>query len=563
MNKTVSVNINGMIFNIEEQAFEILKKYLDRIRTYLNNAEGSDEVIADIEARIGELFLENINDRKEVINSDDVEKVIGIMGKPEDYIGEEEREQEAYSGTSDKKRKRRLFRDPDNKVIAGVCAGLSNYLGWDPVWLRIILVLLFIFAGFGFLAYIILWIVIPKAETTAEKIQMHGEPVTVENIKKVVDEGIDALLGKDKSHSSHNARSANVRNGLSRFFDAIFGVLRTIVSLFAKFFGAILLFGGMVLLIFMVFALIDPGMFVWGNDHFSDAFTLRGAQDIFVGKTNISSLFYLGLVMIIFSILVAFIYSGLKLLFRIKANSKAMGSGLFVIFIIGVSLTSYCAIKIGNKYSQTETIKSSETLETTDTTLNLMSNEISGERQYYRRQGLSKMEDHKVSMNRVDFSILKNSYDSTIQLEIFKTSNGIDAIDAKERLKNIEYKWKQEGEKVTFDSHMTYIKSGLISDQNVDLLLRLPVGASVYLDESMRSIIDDIQNVHDMYDGHMLNHTWKMTEGGLRCVDCEEYATSESEDQGSEDLDIDNEDLNDSDKDNDQEGNPAPDVDVE
>ena len=144
MNKTVTVNISGIIFNIDEEAYAKLQQYLDKIRGYFKSSDGRDEIMADIEARIAELFQEKITDRKEVIGMNDVDEVIAAMGQPEDYLDEEELEaQEAATSTGSRKRKgKRLYRDPDDRVLGGVCAGLSHYLGIDAVWIRILFIAL-------------------------------------------------------------------------------------------------------------------------------------------------------------------------------------------------------------------------------------------------------------------------------------------------------------------------------------------------------------------------------------------------------------------------------------
>ncbi len=190
MNKTVTVNISGFVFYIEEEAYTILSTYLNRIKSIFQSDEGADEIVNDVEARIAELFRDKLSDNKEVVTVTDVEEVIQVMGKPEDFQDESGFEQERTSSsnesayTSFNNERRKIYRDPDDKVLGGVCSGFGHYLGIDPIILRIVLILLFFFAGTGFLLYLILWIVIPKAETTAEKLRMHGEKINVENIKK-------------------------------------------------------------------------------------------------------------------------------------------------------------------------------------------------------------------------------------------------------------------------------------------------------------------------------------------------------------------------------------------
>lgn len=199
MNKTVTINISGIIFHIEEDAFERLNKYLNTIRSYFSSSDGRDEIMADIESRIAELLQEKISVSKQVVTSADVEHVIGIMGKPEDYAGEQTHENREETETSERvygSQKRRLFRDPDNKVLGGVCGGVSAYFDIDVVWVRVILVAL-TFLGFsGVLVYLIMWIVVPEARTTAEKLQMRGETVDINNISKTIKEEAEQLKNR-------------------------------------------------------------------------------------------------------------------------------------------------------------------------------------------------------------------------------------------------------------------------------------------------------------------------------------------------------------------------------
>ncbi|MEJ6797203.1 MAG: PspC domain-containing protein [Flavobacteriales bacterium] len=189
MNKTVTVNISGFVFYIEENAYAVLATYLSRIKAIFQSDEGGDEILNDVEARIAELFHEKLADKKEVVTIKDVEQVIQVMGKPEDYTDDTSFENANHSsgaGASSNhytNEKRKIYRDSDDKVLGGVCSGFGHYFDIDPIILRIAVVLLVVFGGFGLPLYIILWIVIPKAETTSEKLRMHGEKINVESIK--------------------------------------------------------------------------------------------------------------------------------------------------------------------------------------------------------------------------------------------------------------------------------------------------------------------------------------------------------------------------------------------
>ncbi len=197
MKKTLNINIRGIVFNIDEDAYQKLNNYLAEINRYYKNKPGYEDIVNDIENRIVELFQEKVDNKKQVITITDVEDIIGILGHPTDFERELQDDappmgnQRSYSGGG-----KRLFRDPDNRVIGGVCSGLGHYFRTDPVWFRLAFVLAVIFAGTGILLYLILWIVLPPARTTTDRLNMQGEPINISNIEKSVKEEMHEV--KDK-----------------------------------------------------------------------------------------------------------------------------------------------------------------------------------------------------------------------------------------------------------------------------------------------------------------------------------------------------------------------------
>jgi phage shock protein PspC (stress-responsive transcriptional regulator) len=178
MKKTFSVNLGNRVYNIDEDAYLKLSAYLERIEGHFSDLKEREDIISDIELRISELFSERLGVNKQVVTLEDVNEVIRIMGDPHEISGSEEEPRnyrEYRSGT------KRIFRDPDDRMIGGVCSGLAAYTNIDPVIMRLIFVVL-LFMGIGALAYIILWIVVPEARTTAQKLEMRGDSVNASNI---------------------------------------------------------------------------------------------------------------------------------------------------------------------------------------------------------------------------------------------------------------------------------------------------------------------------------------------------------------------------------------------
>jgi len=178
MKKTMTVNLGGMVYHIDDDAYDKLKKYLDKVKNELRSMEGNDEIYQDIETRIAELFSERLKNNRQVITIKEVEEVIGIMGNPEDISGKTT--ENAYK--SKHRNYKRMYRDPDNSIIGGVCSGLASYWRVDPTIVRVIFVILAIFGMAGVLIYLILWIILPEANTVAQKLEMRGEAVNLSNI---------------------------------------------------------------------------------------------------------------------------------------------------------------------------------------------------------------------------------------------------------------------------------------------------------------------------------------------------------------------------------------------
>ncbi len=207
MQQTISINLAGMVFHIEKDAYDQLEKYLEQIKNFLANNESREEIIQDIENRVAEIFQEQLSSRKEALAPEDVQAVKKALGEPETFKSENSQEgkeegegkkQETYT------RKGQIHRDVDNKVIAGVCSGLGQYFGFDPLWLRLAFVVAIFASGISILIYLILWLLTPAAKTPVQKMEMRGERVTVSNIEK-------SFAGEQGSKKNSNEDSENDR----------------------------------------------------------------------------------------------------------------------------------------------------------------------------------------------------------------------------------------------------------------------------------------------------------------------------------------------------------------
>lgn len=218
MNKTLNINLGGIPLIIDEDAYDRLDQYMHHLEIYFHDSEGRNEILTDIEARFAELLNERLK-TKSIVDLEDVEAAIAIMGTAEDF--ESEQQGEAYKRTRpawDIKTGKKLFRDPDDKVIGGVCSGLAAYFGIeDPIWVRLAFAVIFLTFGVGLLAYIILWAIVPEAKTASDRLAMMGEPANVRNIARMVESGVEEITDALKDIGREFKKKRNRRRKTGSF----------------------------------------------------------------------------------------------------------------------------------------------------------------------------------------------------------------------------------------------------------------------------------------------------------------------------------------------------------
>ena len=346
MNKTLSIGLAGFSFTIEEHAYIKLSDYLAALRNSLE-ANEAEEVMHDIEIRMVEIFKDSLG-KREVINDDDVEKVIAQICKPE--VIEEQEEAYFSEKTSTKKNQRtsggfqsqkQLFRDPEKQKIAGVCAGLAHYVGMDVAAMRAIWVGLFLIMmplpGSPMLIvflYLILWLVMPKAETAADFLKMKGKPINFDNIKeesnKIVQFANESTQRFGEIYNENKPYINKAGNGFWNVIRYILGAL----------FGAI----GLVLL-FSSFAVF--GVAGTSNINFFDNLGFY-LQDSNLGFLAIAVSF-----LTIFIPALVFCYIAMKLFSpKTKLNNTGYVFGGLVLLWMGlIAATGFTAIKFKSMYS--------------------------------------------------------------------------------------------------------------------------------------------------------------------------------------------------------------------
>ena len=526
MNKTVTVNISGFLFNIEEEAYRMLSQYLDSIRSCFHNIEEQKEIMSDIEARIAELFQERVNNAKEVINKNDVEEVISIMGKPEDYATEEETqtEQGPISSTTSSNKQKRVFRDVDNAILGGVGSGIANYFAIDPVIIRIILVVL-LFGGIGFLIYIILWIIIPAAVTTADKLKMKGEPINVENIKQHVKDFGENI--KEAAKSVDSKKASKGKREVGSFFR---NIGRLFAESFSKLFGILLIIFGIILSLFTLDLLAGRNLELFPFESFFPVSANQFFDMIFETQSQ-STIAFFGALIIIAVPAIGAIYSGLKILLGIKRSFKIVSITLGLFWLTGFIVCLFSGIQVATEFQKHAEIEKTYSFAqpTGDTLyLDVMEDEYFSDPYWFNDhfRHFDDLEIMKLDGDICHFSypyldIIENTKDSTFEINVMKFANGSTKKKASSRAKNIDYNIEHQDSLITFSPYFSIPKKDKLRAQHIKIEVKVPEGKSVYLSKNMIRVIYDIDNYSNTNDVHMPGHVWTMKNGKLRCIECD------------------------------------------
>ncbi len=328
MKKTLTVNLNSIVFHIDDDAYEMLQRYLHEIANHFQSEDEKKEIMADIEARIAELFNEKLQKNKNVISLVDVEEIIEIMGNPSQYTDEEEETSKTSKNDKKQSKSRRFYRDPENSVLGGVAGGLAAYFNLDVTWIRIILVLL-VFMSVSFIVpvYIVVWFVAPAAITATQRLEMQGEDVTVENIKTEIN-NVKNYMESEKFKSSARTVGERILDVLRWSFKLLFGFIGIIFGMVG-----IIVVVALILALFLV--IFEPGiMHGLGPDFMSNSAMMSPEKIVF---------FVISLILLIGGPIVLLIYWAIRLVSGRHQSNHTISwvvlvlwfAGLFMFFGVG------------------------------------------------------------------------------------------------------------------------------------------------------------------------------------------------------------------------------------
>ncbi len=526
MNKTIIINISGIVFHIEEDAYEVLRSYMNDVKRYFSYTPDSAEIVADIENRFAEMFSEKLSDSKQVIEIDDVNAIIAQMGTIKDF-DQQEKEQE-YTSYGEYRSDKKLFRDPDDRIIGGVCSGVGHYFNVEPRWIRIFAVILVFIGGTGFILYPILWLVMPLARTRADKMNMKGEPVNLQNFKRNFDDEVEAVRKNfANANTGGYVRSAatgigNLISTILKFAVKVIGVfiILTCIGMLVGLCGALLAFLGVI------------------NTADIDAIPFN------IVNPEYQTLLYISAFLTIFIPLLALIFLAIRIIFNRLVLSRNVSFTMLIIWIVAFSTSIYYGSKVGADFSRDASFSQITNIEAkpvyylklNDISVNGSSENLNIKIDTIDYKGKIVINDsgddfdHPVDVD-IRIAIAEDGDQPTITRTYRSRGNSYET--ALKYAQNITYQYFQKDSVLYFDSRSPLKKGNLFRGQEVDVLVKIPKGSKVVisgeLDNYMRGL-----NLWDCKPEGAQWHTaseWLATPDGLKCAVDTAYMHKSEENQ--------------------------------
>jgi phage shock protein PspC (stress-responsive transcriptional regulator) len=517
MKKTLIINIGNSIIHIEEDAYDLLTAYLNEIKQHFAKNADDFEIVTDIENRIAEMFAELLTGRqKQVIELSDIQSVIAQMGRVQDFENDNDETAHASTETSfsgDKK----LYRDTDDGVIAGVCAGLGHYLNIEARWIRLIAFLAVFLGGSGILAYIILWIATPRAVSRSEKMEMKGEATNLHGYQRSFEEELAAFKDKMKSADLGFKHSGNFIEELAKVIGTfLLGTGKIITKLIA---GVLILscFGMLISLVVLLAAFLG----LWDSNAY-DFFPLSIIDEGFKIEIVLSAF------IVMFIPILALVLFAIRVAFNKLAINKTLSFALLMIWLLGVSSAVYFTAKISSEFQEHAELVQSTTLKSYPTYVLEIDNSMAFSRQdsinyqikkldFGQRVVVDNDDEHPFRTPRnVRINFVKSDNEKTVIVQNFE-SQGKTYQVALQNAQNINYKFKQSDSVITLSPRLLLKNESIWRNQEVFITLKVPIGTRLLLNRQLYRHLQFYYYGCDN-DGEENGYTeWIMTEDGLRC----------------------------------------------
>jgi phage shock protein PspC (stress-responsive transcriptional regulator) len=532
MNKTININLAGLFFHIDEDAYQRLQRYLAAVRRSFAGTSGADEIMSDIESRIAELFLEKRANDQQVISIVHVEEVINIMGQPEDYevdeeIFEEQTSQRKYRPTGKNKQ---LFRDTQNGYVGGVSSGLGYYLGLEAIWVRVIWVLLVLFSvGWVIPVYILLWILVPDAVTTNQRLTMMGKEVNITNIEENFKQGFEPVVD-GQTDASHHIVGQKGKRGSIKFFSFLGRLIKGFFKALIKIIGLVVFLAATTGLIGLIVSMITASFVNVDGQNLIHFF------DLVVPHHEASWILLTAIILAAGIPLFLLAVLGLKLLVN---NLKSIGIPakivLVVLWIISVIVISISIARIAASQAFDGNVIKVEEFAVDESKvfqLDLLKDSAIGDQTYVNNNGVKVIDyngEKAIRISNVNVAMAV-SKDSLAYVSISYKAKGDSFDSAKLNAESLIYEYELTDASFTAPDYVIAPKGSGLFNQKVIVTIYLPEGTQVKMNKRFEKrytswYSDDALNMNGNYD-----NTYQLINGKLKCLNCPVLEQNESND---------------------------------
>jgi phage shock protein PspC (stress-responsive transcriptional regulator) len=524
MKKTLNINIGNSIIHIEEDACELLNTYLIEVKQHFGKSADDFEIVSDIENRIAEMFTEMLHtQQKQVIELADVQVVIELMGSVKDFETESEEEPAAhYTNTGYAAfGERKIYRDTDEAMVAGVCSGLSHYLRMDVSILRILAVLTIFLGGSGLIAYLILWISIPKAFTRSEKMAMKGEAVNLQGFKRNFEEELSNL--KENFRSAGDQMRPFVKHSgsfIAEFVEVLGAFMQGAGKTLFKFIAILIMISGSLMMVAAVIAL-SALLGLWDSGT-SEIFPLNIVDEAYF------TTFVIAVFIVVAIPLLSLILLSIRVAFNSRSVNRTFSYALLLIWLCGLSVGIFYVAKITTEFkedaefTQNIPIKSFPVYTLSIDKSRFFSKDDSLRYQLNSAEYTGKIiqTDNHGPFNQprnVTIRIEKSENNTSSLIESY-SAKGINFETALYHAKNIHYDFIQKDSVLKFSPELHLMKNVNWRDQQIELVLRVPVGAMLKIDRDLERYLQGY-SLWDCGDDDSGNAPYYgvMTTEGLKC----------------------------------------------
>jgi phage shock protein PspC (stress-responsive transcriptional regulator) len=497
MKKNFSVNIGSRLFNIDEDAYERLLGYLGRLRLFFASEEGREEILTDIEMRISELLEQKKTDGSAIITLQQIDEVIAGMGEPGQLSG-------SQGEPSREKAKGKLYRDPDNRQVGGVCAGIAAWFGTDPLWIRIVFALITLMYGTGAIIYLILWIILPEAVTTSEKLEMQRRIINIGTLRNEV---ASASKGLRKTGSSFMQSLGTfirfITEIIARLFKFLFQLLRRVAGALILLFVLILFVG--ISLGYLVREPIEFGMYHLGATTISHGFEwlLPGAAVRWQA--------YIALALLLTGIVGLLIFAGLRLLLKWPPIRAQVLSLLALLVLAGIIIAGSAIHQYSRTIDQVSSTSGRQTHAFKFNKIRLIPGSQDRDQYWAPLSGKSKSGRNNDVLGEIRLSIRPAPGDSLIVTTI-KSATALQENRAAEFAKDIEHSYQFQDTMIVIDPYFRLPYRDGMHYQKTEIIIGIPLNKEVLIKDEWNWHI----NYNDFIDGMQGEGSYIMTSSGLK-----------------------------------------------